>query len=151
MSIFNLPSRRFRRYLNPGRLTDVLALIQVLAFDKYAHRSENGVQDELQGKPQSAETWTEVAQAHPEFFRVRTDETLGVSLVARHVLPPKEDGNRALPPEFVGRLLTAAIDLHDRQVKLAERWIYLVPLWVAFIVGLFSLVAIWLKKILEAS
>jgi len=56
MSIFNLPSRRFRRYLQPGRLNDVLALIQVLAFDMYSHRSERGLQEELQGKPQSVET-----------------------------------------------------------------------------------------------
>ena len=32
-----------RPYLKPGRLADVLALIQVLAFDPHAHRSEAGV------------------------------------------------------------------------------------------------------------
>lgn len=148
MKVFNLPSRRFRRYLVPGRLNDVLALIQVLAFDPYAHRSEKGLQEELQGEPQSADTWTMVAQAHPEFFRVNKDQNLGISLIARHVISPKENGTRDLPPEFIGRLLSAAIDLHDRQVKLAERWTYLVPIWVAFVGGLFLLASIWLKKIL---
>src|SRR6266568_6340760 len=119
-----LPSRRFTRYLVPGRLADVLALIQVLALDEHSHRSEDGLRRELQGIPQSAETWAPVAQSHPEFFRFRPEGEHRISLVARHVLPKNEAGLRALPPEFAGRLLDAAIDLHDRQVKLAERWTY---------------------------
>jgi len=140
-----LPSRRFTRYLVPGRLPDVLALIQVLALDEHTHRSESGLQSELQGMPQSAASWTEVAQSHPEFFRVRPQAQNAVSLVARHVIPEDAAGFRALPPEFAGRLLAAAIDLHDRQVKLAERWTYLIPLWVALVVGIFSLGAVLLK------
>jgi hypothetical protein len=61
------------------------------------------------------------------------------------VLPKNEAGTRVLPPEFAGRLLDAAIDLHDRQVKLAERWIYLIPIWVACLAGIFSLLAVLLK------
>ncbi|MCP4901720.1 MAG: hypothetical protein GY906_32555, partial [bacterium] len=38
-----------------------------------------------------------------------------------------------------------AVDLHDRQVRLAERWIYLVPIWVALIVATTTIVA----KVLE--
>ena len=141
----NLPSRKLSRYLVPGRLPDVLALIQVLALDEHAHRSEDGLKSELQGAPQSAPAWAEVAQAHPEFFRVRPEGEHRISLVARHVLPKNEAGTRVLPPEFAGRLLDAAIDLHDRQVKLAERWIYLIPIWVACLAGIFSLLAILLK------
>lgn len=37
-----------------GPLGDVLALIQVLALDEHAHRSEDGLSSELQGKPRSA-------------------------------------------------------------------------------------------------
>lgn len=142
---FGLPSRRFTRYLVSGRLPDVLALIQVLALDEKTHRTEEGLRSELQGMPQSAASWTEVAQSHPEFFRVRSEATHPVSLVARHVVPEDATGFRLLPPEFIGRLLGAAIDLHDRQVKLAERWIYLIPLWVALVVGTFSLGAVLLK------
>lgn len=32
------------QYLLPGRLADVLALVQVLAMDEHAHRSEEGVE-----------------------------------------------------------------------------------------------------------
>ena len=140
MKFFNLPSNGFRRYTKPGRLTDILALIQVLGFDEYRHRSEKGVKEELQGKPASAETWTKVAQEHPEFFRVRSDEGLGISLVARHVLPKNEDGKYVMPPEFVGRLLSAAIEIYDRQVKLAERWTYLMPIYVILIGGLITFI-----------
>jgi hypothetical protein len=38
-------------YLADGRLADVLALIQVLALDSAAHRSEEGIASELQGAP----------------------------------------------------------------------------------------------------
>jgi hypothetical protein len=36
-------------YTRSKRLSDVLALIQVLALDKATHRSEIGISDELQG------------------------------------------------------------------------------------------------------
>jgi hypothetical protein len=41
-------------YLKPGRLEDVLALIQVLGIDEFTHRTENGLLDELQVPPQNA-------------------------------------------------------------------------------------------------
>ena len=37
-------------YLLPGRLADVLALLQVLAMDEQPHRSENGLASEFQGR-----------------------------------------------------------------------------------------------------
>lgn len=147
MDIFKLPSRGLQSYIIPGRLTDILALIQVLAFQKYRHRSEEGVGQELQGSPRSAKTWTEVAQAHPEFFRVHTDEARGISLIVRHVLPPDEDGEYVMPPEFVSRLISAAVEIYDRQVKLAERWTYLIPIWVALIAGVCSIIGLMINSI----
>lgn len=123
--------RPFKSYLAPGRLQDVMALIQVLGLDEHAHRSEDGLQSELQGIPRSGATWAEVAQAHPEFFRVRPEGEHRVSLVSRHVTPKNEKDVRQLPPEFIGKLLQAAIDLHDRQVRRDERWAYWVPILVA--------------------
>lgn len=72
-------------YLTPGRLVDVFALIQVLSLDEHSHRSENGLLEELQGPPISAESWNSVAKDHPEFFRVRKSGDHVVSLTARHV------------------------------------------------------------------
>src|SRR5215472_1052338 len=138
-----IPSRRVedRQYLKVGRLADVLALLQVLALDPYSHRSEDGLQSELQGPPKSEIDWTSVAKEHPEFFRVKVKQEGGssISLIARHVLPKTEQGTRELSPEFVGQLITSAVDLHDRQLKRNERWTYLVPIWVALLAGIFTL------------
>ena len=138
-----------KQYLVPNRLADVLALIQVLALDEHAHRSEDGLASELQGPPKSASTWTDVARMHPEFFRVRPESTHAVSLLSRHVLPKDEQGIRRLPSDFVGQLIAAAVDLYDRQVKRSERWTYLVPIWVALLVGIFGLLGAFVKAVLH--
>ncbi len=141
-----LPSRQMLQYTKPGRLADVMALIQVLALDKSAHRSEDGLRHELQGVPRSASSWTQVAKEHPEFFRVAPEGKYNVSLIARHVLPRDEDDQRpSLPEDLVGRLLQSAVELYDRQIRLAERWTYLIPIWVALIGGVFAVVAAWVK------
>ena len=129
-------------YTRPNRLADVLALIQVLALGERSHRSEEGLKGELQGPPGSGESWEAVARAHPEFFRVKPEGTHRISLLSRHVLPKNESGTRLLPEGFVDSLLGAAVDMHDRQVKRAERWTYLIPIWVALIVGVFSVIGI---------
>lgn len=109
-------------YTNPNRLADVVALIQVLALHKYGERSDEGLTDEIQVSPTSGSTWKEIAQQHPEFFRVDISERLGVSLVARHVLPKNEKGKRELPLDFIPILLKTAIDLHDRQLERTHHW-----------------------------
>lgn len=141
-------SRPLKEYSIPSRLVEVLALIQVLGLDAQTHRSEDGLESELQGKPKSASTWATLAREHPEFFRVKPTGEHIVSLVARHVSPKIEDVH-VLSPDFVGRLLDAAIELHDRQVKRDERWAFWIPVFVAFIVGMFSLVAIAFKVYLN--
>ena len=114
------------RYTKSGRLSDVLALIQVLALDEYTHRHPSGLEDELQGKPSSADSWTVVAKEHPEFFRlvVRPGKENQVSLVARHVLPHGEGERRPpLSPDFTAALLQTAITLHEREVD-ASQWLW---------------------------
>lgn len=135
-----------QQYLEDGRLADVLALIQVLSLDTHAHRSEGGLQEELQGKPRSADSWESLASMHPEFFRVRREGEHRVSLIARHVLPKADQGAAGLPSDFTGQLITSAVDLHDRQLRRSERWTYLIPIWVALIAGVFA-VAVALLKI----
>jgi hypothetical protein len=43
-------------YLKPGRLEDVIALIQELGLDDYAHRGENSLKTALLDSPASAPT-----------------------------------------------------------------------------------------------
>jgi hypothetical protein len=160
--VFGIPSQSEREYARPERLADVMALIQVLALHKYAERSAGGLERELQGPARSAksesESWKFIAKEHPEFFRVLVDgeEKNDVSLVARHVLTRKEVkvGEKVewlrdqLSPEFVGTLLDAAVDIHDRQVRRSERWSYLVPIWVALILGIFGLIGALVRILL---
>lgn len=132
-----------------GRLSDVLALIQVLALDEHAHRSEVGLASELQGQPRSASTWPEVAARHPEFFRVRPSGEHRVSLVARHVTPRDETGLRQVPAEYTAKLLELAVELHDREARRAQAWQIWIPLIVALTAGVFTLFGVWLKTVLE--
>lgn len=119
----------------PGRLADVLALVQVLAFGKFAHRSEQNLQTDLQGSPRSADSWTAVAQQHPELFRANAASDTPVSLVARHVAPNDVIGEKQLPPEYASKLLSLVVDLHDRQVKRARAWELFIPVVVALVAG----------------
>lgn len=140
--------KRLSSYLVNGRLADVLALIQVLALDERAHRSEDGLRSELQGPPRSAETWPQVAERHPEFFRVRPTGEHRISLVARHVTPKEEGGRPPLDPEYTSRLLNLAVELHDRELRRSQHWHVWVPLIGILIAGVFTLFGVWLRSVL---
>lgn len=133
-----------RRYLQEGRLADVLALIQVLSLDEHAHRSEAGLSDELQGGPATAGSWRQLAQEHPEFFRVRATGEHVVSLTARHVMPRIDGIRPPLPADFTYQLLRTAVELHDRQVEASERWRAWIPVIAVIITGLFTMGAVYL-------
>ena len=121
-----------RPYTKPGRLSDVLALIQVLAFDPDTHRSDLGIINKELGPPSSAHdaSWITVAKEHRELFRVSEKTEHALSLVARHVQPSDPNRKREpLTPEFTHVLIETAIELHDRQVAATERWKHFIPLW----------------------
>ncbi|MEH0020731.1 MAG: hypothetical protein V6Z89_13810 [Desulfobacter sp.] len=130
------------KYLREGRLPEVLALIQVLAYDKITNRSEQGLAKELQSKPVSAESWVDLAKQHPEFFRVRQgeDEENGgkkdlVSLISRFVLKKISGSNNRpmLAADIVNKLMEIGIEIHDRQVLQRDRWKLYTPIIVAVI------------------
>ena len=134
-----------RSHYTAERLADILALIQVLALDRYTHRSEKNLVDELQGLPHSSASWTEVATDHPEFFRVKKESATPVSLVARHVIPKDATTDtRPMPSEMTYRLMQTAIDLHDREASESRRWDQLWGVVVGGVIGLVStLIALW--------
>ena len=127
--------RRKNKYLIDGRLEDVLALIQVLALDKDSHRSEEGLRSELPARPNSSESWLQLAKEHQEFFRVVEEKKRPISLVTRHVSDEAGEKRPPLSPEHTQALLNAAIELHDRQIRRSQRWTVLIPIWVAVIGG----------------
>lgn len=139
-------NRRKSRYLIPARLADVLALIQVLALDPYAHRTEDGLQKDLQGPPGSAETWTALAEEHREFFRAASDAGHPVSLVARHVTPVDENRQRQLPADYASKLLQLAVEIHDREMRRSQAWHVWIPVVVAVTAGAFTVFGVALRS-----
>ncbi len=78
-------------YLNSGRLADMLTLIQILAYDVSARRTNDGLNKQLSRSPRSATDWLALAPLHPEFFRVleaKPAQRESISLLARFVLEP---------------------------------------------------------------
>jgi hypothetical protein len=118
--------RKNRPYTKTDRLQDVLALIQVLALHPYRHRSSKGVEENLLSYKDELH-WQGVALDHPEFFRVDPENRLGLSLIARDVLPKDDQGNRELPSGLVSALIQAAIVIHNQQDVQANRWKILLP------------------------
>jgi hypothetical protein len=136
-------------YLQPGRLADVLALIQVLAYDRDAYRSEEGLRDELQRSPSTGPSWMDLARQHPEFFRARIDPARKprVALIARYVLDHQElaDGEEKKPvlePSVANKLMELAVQLHDKQLERQDRWkIVVIPMAVAIVAASASICA----------
>ncbi|HAR42148.1 MAG TPA: hypothetical protein DCS07_05890 [Bdellovibrionales bacterium] len=140
-------------YLKPGRLSDILALIQILAYDKLAKRTHDGLKAQLRRDPLTASTWTDIGQQHPELFRVLEAEKHSsgqktVALIARFVQegilpdnanePPKSS---PLSPDQTNNLINLAIQLHDREVQRRDRWkTVIVPMVVAIIAAGASIV-----------
>lgn len=139
-------------YKKDARLGEVLALIQVLAYDEISTRTELGISRELTPKPASAETWIALAQAHPELFRVGPDKQghPRASLVSRFVLPLQgEDELNQRRPQLdhgiVNKLMEIALDLHDKEQVRAQRWHYVVPI-VAASIGAAALITASILK-----
>jgi hypothetical protein len=118
----------------------------VLALDEFAHRSEGGLKAELQSKPKSANSWSELAKEHLEFFRVLEEGKNSISLVLRHVSEKTGKKRPPLNPEQAQALLNTAIELHDRQIKRSQRWTVLIPIWVAAIGAIVILATEWISK-----
>ena len=132
-----------KSYRKEGRLAEVLALIQVLSYDKIASRSEAGLSYELQSTPATHSSWIALAKEHTEFFRVRegTDDEDGekkdlISLVSRFVQPkiPGTNNRSPLETSVVNKLMEIAVDTHDRQSERRDRfWKLYVPIIMALI------------------
>lgn len=141
-------------YLIPGRLSDVLALIQVLAYDKFAKRTDDGLTNQLRRSPLTADSWIDIGRQHPELFRVLEAERHHsgqdtVALIARFVqepvapeAPDEPPKSPPLSPDQTGKLMELAIQLHDREVQRRDRWkTVLLPVVVAIIAAGASVVA----------
>lgn len=122
-----------KRYTKAHRLSDVIRLITVLAIDKYSFRNIQNLEAAIRGKPLSATSWLEIANIHPEFFRLNGDNT-SIALLLRSYLPTKEDDSREpLSITETQNLIEVAISLHDKEIELFQRNSHFFPLIVAMI------------------
>lgn len=141
-------------YLKSGRLSDVLALIQILAYDRLAKRSNSGLVEELRRPPLTADDWIEIGRQHPELFRVLEGEQHHsgkdtVALIARYVQEPLPSSNPNEPPRspplasgVTAKLMEMAIELHDREFQRRDRWkSVLVPTAVAVIAAAAAIIS----------
>lgn len=132
-------SRKLSSYLKRGRLGEVIALIQVLAYHRNTSRSEEGLRKELCYAPVSATSWIDVAKNHPELFRVRLKDSGvdRVSLVSRYVLVYSPENKKRirepLHPSVVNKLIEIAVELHYKEASRAERWKVWVPVVAALV------------------
>lgn len=121
-------------YTKKYRLADVLALIQVLAMYKYAHRTQDGIEKEFQGSPLSAKSWIHIAKEHQEFFRIREGKGTEISLIARHA----QEDYPELTPEYTAKLMETAIKIHDSQLNSSRWWTFWMPVIGAFMGALLA-------------
>lgn len=139
------------RYLQPGRLEDVVLLIQYLAPDDRGQVYDETIRKELGVGPasQGVTGWAEVAGEHPEFFRV-SGETANkaISLLAKFAIRKSESGQP--PHKLLAALIEVAMQLHERQAKAAERRQAYLPLVTALVgalvAGAFTLAAAMLPR-----
>jgi hypothetical protein len=99
-------------------------------------------------RPSLPKTGLKSQNAILSFFRVRPTGEHRVSLVANHVAPREESARPPLSPDYTSKLLQLAVELHDRELRRAQRWHVWVPLIVALTAGAFTLFGIWLKSVL---
>lgn len=122
-----------KRYTHQHRLSDVIALISVLATDEYTFRSVEKLETALRSKPKSVAEWAAIAEDHPEFFRFNGKRTSIALLIRSYFV---EDENKQREPLKVAetqKLIDVAITLHDKELARGQRFGYWFPLIVAFI------------------
>lgn len=133
-------------YLKPGRLNDVLALVQVLAVDGRANRTESGIATALKQKPMSANSWTELASEHGELFRVGPNSAFPISLVLRYANNTSDNSSPPCSEDQLSRLMALATDIHDRAVTRSHRWHIFVPVVASASAAIISALAALAKK-----
>ena len=106
-------------YLLPGRLEDILVLIQVLAADHRLQIESDQMGKDLQSKPKSADNWAAVAENHPEFFRV-AGVGRAICLVVRYA-SRNQEGDRLPVEAMIKLLMETAIDIHERHIRRQEQ------------------------------
>jgi hypothetical protein len=160
-------------YLEPNRLPDILAAIQVMGSHLWDSRTVEDWKLNLGDKPQSAGTWEKLFLDHPEFFgtnnwngrelhvlRLRrayersVNPDTFVELSKEEMQALKDSGEyakaklarRPLTPSQVEALMKTAIELQVRAAALADRQRFWVSLAAPAVTGLLGAALGYLLK-----
>lgn len=149
---------------NPGRLSDVIAAIQVMSVYKYYKMSFASWADRISGDEQQAERWKAVFLAHPEFFRLDSAQERA-SLVWRRQFPKRFDvdasevisrerydalsslekqriSRNPLSPSDIKALMDTAVNLHSRALEHQKDKRWWLPVAIAIFGSSASLVGV---------
>jgi hypothetical protein len=130
-------------YAQPGRLPDIMTLIQVLANSDSSRMRGAAIEKLLDAPPASANDWVGVGCEHPEFFRVCDREPVcvpaSVALVARLVQSARAADSIGLDTRSRDGLLGLAVQLYDREILEQNRWKEFFPLIIAGVAALASI------------
>ncbi len=145
---------------SPGRLADILAAIQVLGTYEFAARDIEKWERRLGRQPQSAQTWSVVFTAHPEFFTRDADNNIALvwrrsftrdydtqnkcivsgqelqtlKSVEREAGEVSRISRKPLDRDQIELLCNLAINLHEREIqhRQEKRW------WLAGVGGIIT-------------
>lgn len=135
---------------HPKRLTDVIALLQVMGAYRYANRKIENWEKTIGRPPVSAKTWTQVMTDHPEFFRLKDglailvwrrsydksfDPDAGKAYTAEELeriesLPEEQQPSltrQALTPDQITALIESAIKIHAAAIAYSQELRWRVP------------------------
>lgn len=119
------------KYLQKGRLQDVIAMLSFLALNNSDEIEGTDIEALIESKAKSSKSWILLVKDHPEFFHFdSTNKTISLSI--RHHEPGKLNINQTFT------LIETANSLHDRELQRRNRNAYLIPLYVAILSILFS-------------
>ena len=132
---------------HPKRLSDVIALLQVMGTYRYANRKIEMWEKTIGRLPVSAKTWTQVMTDHPEFFRLKDglailvwrrsydrtfDPDTGKSYATEELekfeaLPEEQQPSltrQTLTPDQITALVDFAIKIHAAAIAYSQelRW-----------------------------
>ena len=170
-SITLISPRKRSAYLKQGRLSDVIAALQIMAAGERPEKSIKGWARELSYDDSDAEVgrWTTVFKEHPEFFldyKLQGDPTLKSALRWRYTnkrydsktgkeykphekVPEEQRSNLTTKPltsDAIVALMNTAIELHSRAIEelTASRW------WVPVLAALLGFIGALLGAIVAA-
>lgn len=153
---------------NPWRLSDVIAAIQALGAYPWGTRKTSKWLEKL-GEPLSGETWDQVFNEHPEFFRLKDswaslrwrhaydrtyDADLGEELSVQRLAELSDRSRKNLtrkPLEAnqIEALMNTAVEMHSRALAQRQdtRWWW--PILAGLAAGLFGFLGAVLGAVLK--